>query len=54
MYLYFVLTALFIIVLALSIFAKNTAIFQMFFPGIHEPLTDGGLDDIDENTLKPF
>jgi len=53
MYLYFGLTAIFIIVLALSIFAKNTAIFQMFFPGIHEPLSRLD-DDIDENTLKPF
>jgi len=37
MYIYFGLAAIAILVLALSIFAKNTAIFRMFFPGIHEP-----------------
>ena len=37
MYIYFGLAAIAIFILALSIFAKNTAIFRMFFPGIHEP-----------------
>jgi hypothetical protein len=37
MYVYFGLAAIAIFILALSIFAKNTAIFRMFFPGIHEP-----------------
>ena len=36
MYIYFALTIIAVFVLALSIFAKNTAIFRMFFPGIHE------------------
>lgn len=52
MYVYFALAILAILVLALSIFAKNTTIFSMFFPGIHEPLEsihDDDDDDDDEN-----
>ena len=37
MYIYFGLAAIAIFILALSIFAKNTAIFRMFYQGIHEP-----------------
>ena len=37
MYIYFGLAIVAIFILALSIFAKNTAIFRMFYPGIHEP-----------------
>lgn len=42
MYAYFVLASVFILVLALSVFAKSSAIFQMFFPGIHEPYESSG------------
>lgn len=44
MYIYFGLAAIAIFILALSIFAKNTAIFRMFFPGIHEPFEPEDLE----------
>jgi hypothetical protein len=54
MYIYFALTIIAIFVLALSIFAKNTAIFRMFFPGIHEPFDpeDPFTEDKDPHSEK--
>ena len=51
MYIYFGLAIVAIFVLALSIFAKNTAIFRMFFPGIHEPFESQIQDHLTQDHL---